>query len=539
MYVDVAKIKGKNKVYTRTLLRTSYWDKGKVKHKTIANLSSCTKEEVAAIKFALKNKKNWNGEIKFSNKMTQGLSIGAVFALKEIAKRVGIKQVLTNNKEGTLALWQIIARIIGQGSRLSAVRLGMQHAVCDILNVDNFNEEDLYANLDWIADNQEQIEDALFREKQSQRAVDLFLYDVTSSYCEGIKNELAEYGYSRDGKKGKKQIVIGLLTDVEGDPVSVEVYRGNTNDHKTFLNQVKKSANRFQIKRVIFVGDGGMIKNENIENLPQDFFYITAITKPQIRKLINEEVLQYELFDINIGEIEKQGVRYIFRKNPTRAKEIECSKRSKLKKVSELVMKKNKFLERSKRAKVDIALKHIQEKLKQLNIDTWVSAEFQERKIILRYNEEKLKKLSKLDGCYAIKTNVPKDMPSEIIHERYKDLAGVEQAFRTMKTGHLEVHPYYVRKEERTKAHVFIVMLGYKIIRYLKNAWRDFNITVEEGIRELSSICSMQMEDNCQVIPEPRSLSIKLLKTLKIILPEVLPSKGVKLATRKKLQKAK
>ena len=243
MHVDVAYKKQNGKRYKRVLLRESYRDNGKVKHKTIANISHCSDGEIQAIKLALKHKDDLTnlGSLKDNVHSKQGLSVGAIVVLKTLAERLHITKALGKSIDGKLALWQVMARIIDQGSRLSAVRLAQSHGVCNFLNINGFNEDSLYSNLDWLCDNQEAIENKLFSLRyKSAEAPRLFLYDVTSSYLEGMENELSDWGYNRDGKKGKLQIVIGLLTDEDGVPISVEVFKGNTNDTKTFFNQIQK-----------------------------------------------------------------------------------------------------------------------------------------------------------------------------------------------------------------------------------------------------------------------------------------------------------
>jgi transposase len=154
----------------------------------------------------------------------------------------------------------LLSRVLEQGSRLSAVRLAQVHAACDVLGIQRgFDENDLYANLTWLSTHQEAIEKRLFAKRRGRQKPELFLYDVTSSYLEGECNAYGAYGYNRDGKPGKKQIVIGLLCDEQGEPVSTEVFRGNTQDPKTFAAQVKKARERFGCERVTFVGDRGMI----------------------------------------------------------------------------------------------------------------------------------------------------------------------------------------------------------------------------------------------------------------------------------------
>ena len=227
----------------------------------------------------------------------------------EISRGLGIVDALGKSREGTLALWQVIARVINRGSRLSAVRLAGSHAACDVLNLDKFNEDDLYENLDWLCENQEKIEGNLFQKRHGQKKPELYLYDVTSCYLEGEQNVLAAFGLNRDGKKGKKILVIGVLCDGEGIPLSVEVFTGNTNDTKTFASQVRKVSGRFGGGEVIFVGDRGMIRGRQIEELGlYGFRYITAITKPQIEGLLQKGIIQRDYLIVSLQRsVPKKG----------------------------------------------------------------------------------------------------------------------------------------------------------------------------------------------------------------------------------------
>ena len=245
----------------------------------------------------------------------------------ETARRLGIPKALGPGFDALLALWQVLARVLEQGSRLSAVRLAQVHAAGDVLGLRRgFDENDLYANLSWLSERQESIEKRLLAARRGGKKPELFLYDVTSSYLEGEKNAYGAYGYNRDGKKGKQQIGIGLLCDEQGEPVSTEVFRGNTQDPQTFGAQVKKASERFGCARVTFVGDRGMIKSGQVADLSQaGFHYITAITKPQIEALLKTGVLQMELFSATLCEVEQAGVRYVLRRNPLRAEQIAAS----------------------------------------------------------------------------------------------------------------------------------------------------------------------------------------------------------------------
>lgn len=421
------------------------------------------------------------------------------------------------------------------------MRLAQSHAACDVLDIRRgFDENDLYENLRWLADNQEKIEKALFSVRRGKGKPEIFLYDVTSSYLEGTNNYFGEYGYNRDGKRGKQQIVIGLLCDEYGEPVSTEVFAGNTQDIQTFASQVKKAANRFDCERVTFVGDRGMIKTPQIKSLPEGFHYITAITKPQIKSLIDKGVIQIGLFDEDVFEIEDNAIRYILRRNPVRVEEINESRMSKRKRVEKFVKEKNIYLSEHKRALVKTAIQDVNKKIVQLKIDKWLSVRSRERTLELEVDNEALEEASCLDGCYVIKTDLPQRVADkQIIHDRYKDLTEVERAFRTFKTDFLEVRPVYVQTEKSTRGHVLVVMLAYIIVRILRGAWQEFDLTAEEGLNQLSTLCSMEMkvknQASCLKIPRPRERSKQLLKALDIRLPVVLPHRKVRVVTRKKL----
>ena len=535
--------KDSKKIYHSVLLRESYRKDGKVKKRTIANLSRCKPEEIAAIRLALKYKDDLSklGSLKESVKLQEGLSVGAIWTVYQIAKRIGIERALGTEFAGKLAMWQVIARVIEQGSRLSAVRLAQTHAACDVLDIRRgFDENDLYENLKWMADNQQKVERSLFSVRRGNSKSEIFLYDVTSSYLEGTKNFFGEYGYNRDGKKGKQQIVIGLLCDEFGDPVSTEVFAGNTQDSQTFASQVRKAAERFGCERVTFVGYRGMIKIPQIKNLPEGFHYITAITKPQIDSLIDQGIIQIGLFDEDVFEVEDNGIRYILRRNPVRVEEINESRMSKRNSVEKLLKKKNIYLREHPRAKVETAIKDVNKKIVRLKIDKWLTVISQERTLKLEVDNKSLEEVSRLDGCYVIKTDLPKEIAEkQIIHDRYKDLTEVERAFRTCKTDLLEVRPVYVRTEKSTRGHVLVVMLAYMIVRVLRGAWQNFDLTVEEGLKQLTTLCSMEIkvlkQGSCLQIPRPRENSRQLLKALDIRMPTVLPHRKVRVVTRKKL----
>jgi len=544
MYVDESTVRQNEKTYTRYLLRESYREGRKVRHRTIANLSQCSPEEIAAIRLALRHKKNLSELTTHAETVSlkQGLSVGAVWLLYDMSRRLGINDALGTTRQGKLALWQVIARVIGQGSRLSAVRLAGAHAACDVLGLGKFDEDDLYANLDWLCENQATIEDRLFAGMKRAGNSGLYLYDVTSSYLEGTQNELSAFGYNRDGKKGKRQIVIGLLCDESGGPLSIEVFTGNTQDTRTFAAQIKKAAERFGGSEVTFVGDRGMIKSGQVEELgTYGFHYITAITKPQIETLLRAGVIQMGLFDQQLAEVSGvAGIRYVLRRNPARAEEISKSREDKLMSLRKEVARQNEYLKGHALAKVETALKKLRERCNRLKLSEWATITAENKEIMLGINQDVLREEAKLDGCYVLKSDLsPEVATKEIIRNRYKDLSLVESAFRSSKTVYLELRPIHVRLATRTRGHVFVVMMAYRIIRELAVRWQDLDMTVEEGINELSTLCAQEVSFNgkeqCNQIPQPRGSVKKLLDAARIRMPEALPSKGIIVTTKKKL----
>ncbi len=545
MYIDTSHITRGGKTYTRHLLRESYRANGKVLHRTIANVSHCSAAEIEAMRLALRYKEDLEhlGTVQDAVTLKQGLSFGAVWTVYHVARRLGIAQALGTTREGKLALWQVIARVIDQGSRLSAVRLAMAHAACDVLGLGTFDEDALYENLDWLAGAQALVEDRLFAQRTKTKPVSLFLYDVTSSYFEGTQNALAAFGYNRDGKKGKLQIVIGLLCDEDGHPVSIEVFPGNTQDPHTVAAQVEKLKGRFGVQEITFVGDRGMIKSQQIADLAkQGFHYITAITKPQIEKLLRTGTFQMELFEQELAEVlADEGVRYVLRRNPVRAQEVRDNRQAKLAKLQALVAQHNHYLKEHPRADAPGALQKLVARAKKLRLSDWVELTLEERSMTLTVNASVQQEEAKLDGCYVLKTDLtPAQAPKEMVHDRYKDLASVERAFRSCKTVHLEVRPIFLRLEKRTRAHALVVMLAYQIIRYLASCWSAFDVTVEEGLQALVTLCLVEVAPknapSYHCIPTPRASIAQLLHSADIKLPKVFSLSGTRVSTKKKLQ---
>ena len=419
----------------------------------------------------------------------------------------------------------------------------MAHAACDVLGLDTFDEDALYENLDWLAGAQAAIEDRLYAQRTKTKPINLFLYDVTSSYVEGTQNELAAFGYNRDGKKGKMQIVIGLLCDEDGQPVSIEVFPGNTQDPHTFATQITTVKARFGVQAITFVGDRGMIKGQQVEDLAQHgFHYITAITKPQIEKLLRTGTFQMDLFDHELAEVlADEGVRYVLRRNPVRAQEVREARHAKLATLQALVAKHNLYLKEHPRAAAQGAVQTLVARATTLRLSDWVELTLGERTITLIVKTNAQQEAAQLDGCYVRKTDLtPQQAHKELVHDRYKDLASVENAFRTCKTAHLEVRPIFLRREARTRAHALVVMLAYQIIRYLASCWSTCDVTVAEGLHALTTLCLVEVAPphapSYHCIPTPRDAIARLLHSADIQLPKAFSLSGVRVSTKKNLQ---
>jgi hypothetical protein len=458
------------------LLRESFREDGKVKNRTLANLSSWPSARIDVLRRLLR------GELDHLASLTPvcGPVFGLLHTLKQIADRLGITAALGKSQMAKFSLFLVLARIAHQGSRLSAVRWARDHAVAEVLGLPSFDEDDLYAALDDLCARQARIETALYQHyrKSHPEPPSLFLYDVTSAYMEGEHNALAEFGYNRDGKRGKLQIVIGLLTDQEGEPLAVRVFAGNTNDPMTVADQIAVLRQQFGVGELVLVGDRGMIKSNGKQALHDDGLrYISALTDPQIRKLLSAGTLQMGLFTEQVAEVEDGELRYVLR-NATRR---------------------------------------------------WAPR----RDASPKADEAARDQAMLLAGCYAIVTDVVKTgMAAQDVHDNYMRLQKVERDFRAMKTGLLEVRPVFVRKEGRTRGHVFCSMLALKITREMERCLKaafgttDTNaeaVTLPDALNALGRLCLLEYnidgDHTATRLPVPSPSQTEILKALTVSLP--------------------
>ena len=376
----------------------------------------------------------------------------------------------------------IAARIVAPRPKLATARgLGEETASSSLgeaLGIADADENDLYGAMDWLLGRQERIENALA--KRHLRDGTLVLYDVTSSYFEGKTCPLARHGHSRDGKKDKLQIVFGLLCDVEGRPIAVEVFEGNTGDPSTLASQVRKLRERFALKRIVLVGDRGMITEARLRDDVRPVAgldWITALRAPAIARLVKQGRLQLSIFDerdlAEIASPENPGERLIVCRNPLLADErrrkrealLQSTERE-LAKIATAVVRKRRPL----RGKERIGLR-VGKTLDRFKVGKHFRLAIADDSFEYERDTARIAAEAALDGFYVIRTNVPADaLDAAGAVRAYKGLSKAERAFRRLKTDDLKVRPIHHRLSDRVRAHVFLCTLAYYVEWHMREA---------------------------------------------------------------------
>jgi len=451
------------------LLRESFRDGDKVRTRTLANLTSWAPERIEALRRALKGEfDGLTGDLQ----PVCGPIFAVLFVLKQLAERVGLLRVLGTERWAKRVLFLVLARVAAHGSRLSAVRWAAQHAVAATLGLGPFDEDDLYAALDRLAGEQERMEGALYRRTVRQRGgpPTVLLYDVTSSYVEGACPELAAFGYNRDKKAGKTQIVIGLVTTGTGEPVAVQVFDGNPSEPLTVPAQVETLKTRFGITEVVCVGDRGMVQRTGkTARAAAGYQDITALTTPQVRKRLREGVWPPEWFTAHVYEVPHGPVRLVLRRSEAMREKAQRRRADKRAKLDALLTARTAFVQTAKRAKPEAGLRTLHAWVKRHKLEAFVQVSLDAGQLTATLDTMAQAEAAQLDGGDGLETDVPQTaLDAQTGHDRYCDLPEVEQDFRTMKTGLLEVRPIFVRKARRTRAHVFVTMLALTVVRAMR-----------------------------------------------------------------------
>jgi transposase len=555
MFIAEVISKGQHgKSYTSILLRESFRVGSAVKSKTLAVLTHLPAHVLEAVRRAVAQPADSLSKLADASgnslRLRQGESLGALWTVDQLAQQLGIKKALGVTQEAELSYWQVLARLLRPGTSLLAmVRLATTSAAAALLGWRRaFTEDDLYANGAWLEGRHAVIERRLWHARPTHPKDQLFLYDVTSSYLEGDYNALAAWGYNRDHKEGKKQLVVGLLTDSQGEPVSIQVYRGNTSDLKTFGQQVHKIKKELGCEGVTLVGDRGMIRTEQKAVAQKaEFHFVTALTKPQIQKLLADQVLQLEFFEEQVHEVlGEDGRRFVLRRNPARQEELQRTREQKQQTLEAALKKANTYLDEHPRAKVATQRRSLEARLQSLKVANWLKLTVSKQRLVLRCDAQALQAAAQLDGCYVVETDLKTPQAdAQTIHDRYKDLAFVERDFRTLKSGHLEFRPWFVCTQDNTQAHALTSMLALKVRRHLERAWWPLEVTVEEGLRELEKLCVMELVHPesgkvvARQVPEPSARQKQFLDALKLHLPATVPEAQVTVGTRKKINQAR
>jgi hypothetical protein len=478
MYIDIVPNRSSPPA---VLLRESSREGGKIRKRTLANLSALPPEAIEVLRRVLKGEKLLSAEE--SVRIELSLPYGHVAAVLGTIRRLKLDQMLGTKRspERDRVLAMVVARVLAPDSKLATARgLGPGEesafaALADALSLEPVSADSLYRALDWLVERQPAIEARLAA--KHLREGTLLLYDVTSTYLEGRHCPLAAHGYSRDGKPGKMQLVFGLLTTPDGCPVAVEVFAGNTADPATLASAVSKTRERFGLKRVVWVADRGLLTNARIEaelRPDADFGWITALRAPAVQALRDEGVLQLSLFDQHdLAEIRSSdfpGERLVACRNPLlgaeRARKREAllvSTEKELEKIAKAVTRERRPL----RGQGAIGVR-VGRVLGRFKMAKHFRYEITDAGFRFERDPERIDDEAALDGVYVIRTTVPKEeMTAEAAVEAYKSLSQVERAFRSSKTD-LDVRPLHHHTEPRVRAHIFLCMLAYYVEWHLR-----------------------------------------------------------------------
>ncbi len=473
------------------LLRESYREGSKVRKRTLANLSDLNASQIDSMRAVLRGEVLRPVAQTFD--ITRSQSHGQVQAVALTMQRLGFASLLSSKScaERDLVQAMVASRILCQATKLATTRLWHTSTLAEEFGVQDATENDLYGAMDWLLAAQDRIQKKLAARHLKEDS--LVLYDLSSSYFEGSHCPLAKLGYSRDGKRGTLQVNYGLLTDERGCPVAISVHEGNTSDSTTFMPQVTQLRENFGIKRVVLVGDRGMISQKAIDemSLQADVGWITALRSASIRTLVEQGHLQMGLFDernlLEISSPDFPGERLVACRNPELAKQRVHTR-------NDLLLATAKNLEKIK-ARVDAAKLMGKDKIgvavgkvvNQYKVAKHFELTIADNAFTFSRNEVSIAAEAALDGLYIIRTSVQAQrMNAATCVRTYKSLAQVERAFRSIKTMDLKVRPIHHHLEGRVRAHIFLCMLAYYVEWHMRQAWRELTFADEDQLAKLT-----------------------------------------------------
>ena len=457
------------------LLRESFREDGKVRKRTLANLSKWPATLVEGLKILLKGGRAV-ARLEDAFHIARSLPHGHVAAVLGTLKKLRLDRTIagTASPERQRVIALIAARILDPGSKLATARglaqATARNSLAETLDIEDTDEDDLYAAMDWLLERQDAIERRLAKRHLADGA--LVLYDLTSSYLEGRRCPLAKRGHSRDGKRGKLQIEFGLLCDREGCPVAVEVFDGNTADPMTVGTQIDKLRHRFGLHRVVLVGDRGMLTEARIREdvKPAGLNWISALRSSAIRELVESGAVQMSLFDeTDLVEVRCDaypGERLMVCRNPLLAAERARKRKDLLQATERLLEPIGAATTREKRrlaGKDKIGLR-VGKSIGKYKMAKHFELDIADHSFGYRRNPSSIAREAALDGLYIVRTSLTAaELDAEGTVRAYKRLSAVERAFRSLKTVDLKVRPIFHHAADRVRTHVFLCMLAYYV----------------------------------------------------------------------------
>ncbi len=459
------------------LLRESYRDNGKVKSRTLANLSKLPADAIAVLRRSLKGEQLVAASDAFE--AIASSHHGHVQAVLLAMRRLRFAELIASraSRQRDLVVAMVVARILEPDSKLATTRWWHITTLPSLFGVADADEDDLYEALDWLLKHQDRIEGKLAARHLDNDA--LALYDLSSSYFEGVTCPLAAFGHNRDGKKGKLQVNYGLLTNPQGIPVAVSVFEGNTGDPKTLLPQLTKVRDQFGLERFVLVGDRGMITQKQVDVLRdiEGVDWIAALRPEAINKLLDSGALQMDLFDErNLFELthpDFPGERLVACRNPDLAKRRAEKRKSLLEATANELHKVCRMVERGRLQGQDAIGVRIGKVVNKYKVAKHFTLDIRDHSFDFKVDQDNVATEAALDGIYVVRTSLSAErMNADDTVRSYKLLSQVERAFRSLKSIDINVRPIRHRLERRVRAHIFLCMLTYYVQWHMLEAWR-------------------------------------------------------------------